>query len=209
LSVVPGSPAPVSAVILLAMFGAAGGYVGAMGIATGVSAAEALARSRRGAAIVAGGAAGGFAVGAAASIAVRLTLERLFALQMDVVSGPIEGTALGAAAGLGYAAATARSDGGIATPAGPARLKAVLGAGLCCAAAGALLAAADRLLVAGMINAIAQQALGSRMALAPLGYIVGEPSFGPATRMLIAAIESGCFGGALAWGLTRRPRSRS
>jgi DNA-binding winged helix-turn-helix (wHTH) protein len=207
LSLVPGSPAPVSAVMVLALFGAGAGYVGALGVAGGVSAAEALARSWRGSAIVAGGATGGFAVGLAVSIAVGLTLERLFGLQMDVVSGPIEGLVLGAATGLGYSAATSRWDGGMATPVGRARFRAVLAAGLCCAAAGALLAAAGRPLVAGMINAIAQQSMGSRMALTPLGYIVGEPSFGPATRMLIAALESACFGAALTWGLTRRRRT--
>ena len=59
-----------------------------------------------------------------------------------------------------------------------------------------------------MINAIAQQSLGSQMTLGPLGYVVGEATFGPATRMLIAAMESASFGGGLIWGLTRRPRSR-
>jgi hypothetical protein len=59
-----------------------------------------------------------------------------------------------------------------------------------------------------MVNAIAQASAGSQMALTPLGYVVGEPSFGPATRVLMAALESAFFGCGLTWGLTRRPRSR-
>jgi hypothetical protein len=74
---------------------------------------------------------------------------------------------------------------------------------LSCAAAAVLLASAGRPLVGGLVHEVARQSRDSQLVLAPLGALIGEPGFGPLTRMLLSAFEGGAFGGALAWGLTR------
>ncbi len=205
LVMAPSSRALPTAIAVLMGLGAAAGGVGGSGVAAGVAAAEALARSRRGLAIVAGGAAGGLAVGLVSYAAIRWTLEGLFGLRLAVIGGSMEGLVLGAAVGLGYAATTRRpGGGGMATPTGRARWIAALTVTACCALAGLFLSLAERPLVGGLINEIAQASRGSHMALAPLGALVGEPSFGPLTKSLLAVLESGLFGFGLSWGLTRR-----
>ena len=150
LALMPDSRTPLTAIPVLTLLGATAGALGGAGVAAGVTAAESLARSQRGPAIVAAGAAGGLAVGTAAWLLVRWTLESLFGLHLDVIGGPIEGVVLGAAVGLGYAATTERPDGGgMATPAGRARVRTALAVALCCAVVGAALSASGRPLVGG------------------------------------------------------------
>jgi hypothetical protein len=79
--------------------------------------------------------------------------------------------------------------------------------GIAAAAAGAALALAGRPLVGGLINEIARSSPDARLVLAPLGQLIGEPDFGPATRVVLSALEGGAFGAAVAWGLTSRPKS--
>lgn len=207
LVLTPTSQASPTAIAVLGGIGAAAGGLGASGVAAGVAAAEAVARSWRGAAIVAGGAVGGFAVGLIGHAAVRWTLEGLFGLRLPVVGGPLEGLILGAAAGLGYSATTHRAGGGIATPTGRARWTTALTVAACCALVGISLSLAGWPLVGGLVNLIAQASRGSHMALTPLGLLVGEPSFGPVTKSLLAVLEGGLFGFGLAWGLTTRYRA--
>ena len=54
---------------------------------------------------------------------------------------------------------------------------------------------------------IARLSRDSELVLAPLGYFIGEPGFGPVTRTLLSGFEGAAFGCALTWGLTRRPAS--
>ncbi len=201
------SEASPTAIGVLMTIGAAAGWLGASGVAAGIAAAEAVARSRRAVAIVAGGAAGGLAIGLIGHAAVRWTLEGLFGLRVLAVGGPLEGVTLGTAVALGYAATTRRPTGGMATPVGGARWATAVGAAACCAMGGVLLSLLDRPLVGGLINAIAQASQGSDMVLTPLGSLVGDPSFGPIPKTLLAVLESGLFGFGLAWGLTSRPAS--
>ena len=70
-------------------------------------------------------------------------------------------------------------------------------------------AVTDLGLVGGLINEIARSSPDARLVLAPLGQLIGEPDFGPATRMVLSALEGGAFGAAVAWGLTSRPKSRT
>jgi DNA-binding winged helix-turn-helix (wHTH) protein len=203
----PSSRAPLTVIAVLGLLGAIAGAVGASGVAAGIAAAEAIARSRRGIAIVSGGAIGGLAVGLVAHLAVRWTLEGLFGLRLSHIGGPVEGLILGAAAGLGYASTTRRpGGGGMATPLGAARWRTTFSAAVCCAGAGLMLSLAGRPLVGGLINEIAQASLDSHMALTPLSALYEDPSFGLGTKALLAMLESGFFGLGLAFGFTRRPR---
>ena len=203
----PISEAPFTVVPVLGLLGAVSGAIGAAGIAAGIGAAEAIARSRRSVAIIGGAALGGFAIGAIAQVALRWTLRGLFGLELAQIGGPAEGLILGAAAGLGYAATTRRpGGGGMAAPAGAARVRTAIAVGVCTAIAGFMLSITGHPLVGGLINEIAQASSGSQMTLTPLGDLYDEPSFGGGTKMLLAIFESGVFGAGFAAGFTRRPR---
>ena len=203
----PASDAPFTIVPVFGLLGAISGAIGAAGIAAGVGAAEAIARSRRSAAIITGAALGGLGIGVIARVATRWTLRGLFGLELAEIGGPIEGLILGAAAGLGYAATTRRpGGGGMATPAGSARARTLVAVGVATAIAGLILSITGHPMVGGLINEIAQASGGSQLNRTPLADLYNEPSFGGGTQMLLAIFESGLFGLGFAAGFTRRPR---
>jgi DNA-binding winged helix-turn-helix (wHTH) protein len=203
----PLSDAPFTIVPVLGLLGTISGAVGAAGIAAGVGAAEAIARSRRGIAIVGAAALGGLAIGAVAQVALRWTLRSLFGIEVADIGGPLEGLMLGAAAGLGYAATTRRpGGGGMAALSGAARARTAVAVGICTALAGLVLSLTGHPMVGGLINEIAQASSGSQLTRTPLGLLYREPSFAGATKMALAMLESGLFGLGFAAGLTRRPR---
>ena len=192
---------------VLGLLGAISGAVGAAGIAAGVGTAEAIARSRRSAAIIGGAALGGLAIGAIAQVATRWTLHSLFGVKVVQIGGPLEGLMLGAAAGLGYAATTRRpGGGGLAAPSGAARARTAIVVGVCTALAGLILSITGHPMVGGLINEIAQASSGSQLTRTPIGVLYQEPSFAGGTKMALAMLESGLFGLGFAAGLTRRPR---
>ncbi|MGE4056644.1 MAG: hypothetical protein AB7F99_17780, partial [Vicinamibacterales bacterium] len=177
------------------------------GIGAGLAAAEALARSRRGLAlIVCGAVAGGLAAGLA-DVMLRALLDGLIGLRNLPGNGFVEGTVIGGSAGAGYAVATRQPPGGgFAAPAGRRRFTAAAIVALFTAAGAAGLALSGGLLIGGMVNEIARLSPDANLALAPLGRLIGEPEFGPVTRVLLSAFEGAAFGLGLCWGLTSRPR---
>ena len=199
----PTSRAPLTAIVALMALGALAGFIGAAGVAAGIVSAEALSRSRRGLAIVAGGAAGGVLIGAAVQVVAMWTLADLFGLHVRV-GGAVEGLCLGAAIGAGYAATTRRRGGGIARPVGAERWRVAMVVAGCGAVTAMALAALGSPMVGGLVHAVAQASAGSQVQLTPLGSWLGEPAFGPLTQRFVAAFEGGLFGFGLAWGLTRR-----
>ena len=206
LVLAPGSAAPASVVGPLALVGALVGGLGAAGVGAGLAMAEALARSLRGLALVGLGALGGAVVGFAAHVIGRWTLAALFGQDLWMVGGGLEGLGLGAAAGLGYALATPRPEGGMAAPRGGERLMAAVVAGLCCALAGVALTWGGRSLAGASLNMMARAFQGSQVGLAPVAHLVGEREMGPVTRTVMAAYEGLLFGFGLILGLTRRLR---
>lgn len=198
--------APITIVPVLGLLGAISGAIGAAGIAAGVGIAEAIARSRRTPAIIAGAAIGGLAIGIIAHLALRWTLRGLFGLELANIAGPLEGLLLGAAAGAGYAATTSRPGGGMATASGAARAKTAIVVGVATASAGLILSVTGHPLVGGLINEIAQSASGAQLNQLPLAELYREPSFAGGTKIGLAMLESGLFGAGFAAGLTRRPR---
>jgi DNA-binding winged helix-turn-helix (wHTH) protein len=206
LSAVPTSTASPAVAPVLALIGAACGAAGGAGVGAGLSVAEAAFRSRRTLALVAGGAIGGGLVGIAAQWLSRWSLAALVGVHLDV-GGGLEGLAIGAAAGLGYAASTTFADGGLAAPRGPRRLATAAVVGLACAAATLALALSGHALVGGTVHLIAQASQGSQALLTPLGRLVGEPDFGPVSAGILGLGEGLLFGAGLAFGLTRRPRA--
>jgi DNA-binding winged helix-turn-helix (wHTH) protein len=206
LALSPGSAAPLAVVPVLALIGAACGSWGAAGVGAGLSVAESALRSRRLLALAGGGAAGGGAAGLVVQLLGQWSLTVLVGIDLDM-GGAVEGLAIGGAAGIGYGAATSRTTGGLASPRGRGRWST---AGLTAAACGLAalgLAVAGHVLVGGTVHALAQASAGAQAVLTPLGRLVGEPDFGPATAALISMGEGVTFGLGLALGLTRRPSS--
>ena len=110
------------------------------------------------------------------------------------VGGGVEGLAIGAAAGLGYAGATALAEGGLAAPRGRRRAATAAVVGLACAAATLALALAGRALVGGTVHLIAEASQGSQVVLTPLGRLLGEPDFGPVSAAVLGTGEGLLFG---------------
>ena len=203
----PGSQASPSVPVVLGMIGLTVGGLGAAGVGAGLAAAEVLFRSRRGAALVLFGAAGGSAVGAGAHLLAFWTIQGLFGRDLSPVAGGFEGLILGGAAGLGYGITTPRAEGGMAAPRGRERALAVLVTGLCCAAAAVALATSGSYLGAMSLDFMAHAFPGSQVGLAPLSRLLGEDAPGLVTRVAISGGEGLLFGAGLVLGLTRRPRS--
>jgi DNA-binding winged helix-turn-helix (wHTH) protein len=207
LAAAPGSAAPIAVAPVLGVIGGACGALGGVGVGAGLCLAEAAARSRRGLALTLGAALGGGLVGSAAEWIGRWTLSTLVGLTPDL-GGSVEGVVIGGAAGVGYALATPRASGGLATPLGRRRLYTGVLTAVCCGLGALALALSGRPLIGGTVNAIAHAAHGSQVTLAPLGRLIGEPDFGPVSQAIIAAGEGALFGLGLALGLTRRPDQR-
>ncbi|MEO8483698.1 MAG: transcriptional regulator [Acidobacteriota bacterium] len=202
----PGSQADRSTVVALAAVGAVAGVVGAGGVGAGLATAEALARSRRTAALTACGALGGALAGGVAHFVVRAAIMGVFGQHPPSIGGWIEGLVLGGAAGFGYAISTSLSPGGgLAGPRRGARAWTSLATGLACALAGLVLTLAGRHLVGASLDALASAFNGSSVGLAPIGRLLGEESLRPVTRALVSTFEGLMFGSGLAFGLTHRP----
>ena len=206
LSAISTSTASPAVAPVLAVIGAACGATGGAGVGAGLAVAEAAFRSRRTLALVAGGALGGGLVGSAAQWLSRWSLAALVGVHLNV-GGALEGLAIGASAGLGYAASTPFAEGGMAAPRGWRRVATAAVVGLACAAATFALALAGRALVGGTVHLIAEASQGSQVVLTPLGRLVGEPNFGPVSAAILGLGEGLIFGAGLAFGLTRRPRT--
>jgi DNA-binding winged helix-turn-helix (wHTH) protein len=207
LALVPDGRAPLPLAAVLALIGAAGGAAGGAGVGAGLGVAEAVARSARPLALIAGGAAGGSLVGGIVQWLGGWTLAALFGLNV-AIGGGLEGLAIGAAAGLGYALATRGTEGGLAAPRGRRRLQTAIIMAALCGLAAVALTSFDRPMVGGTIHLIGRAAAGSQVTLAPLGRLVGETDFGPVSRTLIGFGEAAVFGLGLALGLTSRRSHR-
>ena len=210
LSLAAGAQAMTQSALGLAAIGAIAGGIGGGGVGAGLAAAEVLARSRRGLALAVSGATAGALVALAAHVIVRAVLAGLVGARDIEIPGFVEGLVVGGAVGAGYALATPQPPGGgVAAPTGRRRATVALITGLASGAVGAILALAGRTLIGGLINEIAKSSPNAQLVLAPLGQLIGEPDFGPATRVIISALECAAFGAAVAWGLTIRPKSRT
>ena len=206
LVLAPDSHSPATIPVALAIVAGCIGGIGAAGVGAGLAIAEALARSFRPAALVAFGALGGGAIGAIAHAAGSATLEGLFGHALSPVGGGLEGLAIGAGCGLGYALSTPRpGGGGMATPRGGARLRAALVTGGIAALFGIAISRAGGNLGGVSLDHIARLFQGSRVGLDPIAHLFGEEELGAITRRVLGAYECFFFGFGLVIGLTRRP----
>jgi len=202
----PGSEATAVVLGLLPLVGLAIAAAGASGVAAGLCSAEVLIRSRRGFALVIFGAAGGGTVGVLAHLVGRLVLQGMFGQDLSPLAGGLEGLVLGAATGWGYALATPRTEGGMATPRGGSRVIAGVPAGCLCALAAALLTWSGSYLGALSLDLLAHSFPGSQVGLEPLARLLGEVRPGPVTKLTIGAWEGFMFAFGTVLGLTHRPQ---
>ena len=204
----PWSRSSLTVVPVLALIGAITAAAGGAGVGAGLAAAETTVRSKRTLGLILGGAVGGGLVGLSAEWLTRWTLSSILGLYLDL-GGGIEGVAIGAAAGLAYAATTARTGFGLAAPRGTDRRRVIIACTLACGAAALILAVTGRPLVAGTLHAIAGLGVRSQPLLTPLAMLIGEPGFGPLTQALLGTSEGAIFGLGLSVGLTRRSSHRA
>jgi hypothetical protein len=202
----PGATGGAGLLVVLPLFGAVLGALGAAGVAGGITLAEVTFRAARGPALAVGGAAGGAAIGALAHGLAAVMLQGLFGKDVSPVAGGFEGFVIGGTTGLGYALATPRRGGGLATPAGVGRAGAALLAGALCGIATGLLGWRGSLLGATSLDLIASAFPGSEVGLTPLARLLGEESPGALSRIVVSAWEGFTFGSGVILGLTHRPR---
>lgn len=205
LCLLPGSQMTATVPVVLGLLGMAAGGLGASGVGAGLALGEAAVRSWRPLALALAGGLGGGSVGAAAHLVGQWTVESLFGRDLTPVGGGFEGLVIGTAVGLGYALATPRPEGGMATPRGGERVRVALITGLFGAVAAAALAIAGSHLGAMSVDFMARSFPGSRLSFDPLAHLLGEGTPQLRTRLCISGGEGLVFGFGLAWGLTRRP----
>ena len=196
LALAPDGTASFAVVPALALIGAGCGAVGGAGVGAGLSAAGARRSSQRWR-LALGALIGGAAVGTAAQWLGRWSLAALVGVRLDI-GGTLEGIVIGAAAGIGYAAATGPTD---EAP----RLRVAVLMAVCCGLAALLLTSLGRPLVGGTIHAIATGLDGSQAALTPLGRLLNEPDFGPLSSAIIGTFEGLLFGAGVGFAFSRRP----
>jgi len=189
----PGTSAgAISTLLVVTCVTAAIALLGGAGVSGGIALA-ALAADRPGWRFVAGGAAGGFLTGALVRLIGLDAFALLFGAAPRDITGGAEGSLLGAAAGLGVWLAHK----------GWSLRRAAFAGTLTGALAGIAIPLLGGRLLGGSLASLAERFPASRLNLDRLGALVGEPSFGLATRMLTGAAEAalfvGCLVAAIAW----------
>lgn len=186
----------LSVVLVMLALSALVGVTGALGVGLGMAWARAPGRSE--AWTLLGAAAGGFAVGGIAKLLGSDTFSLLVGRAPSGITGALEGAAIGFALAAGMLL-----GGGVGAPRG---LRAPMLAAATTALAGALIPLAGGSLMATSLMQVAAAFDGSRLDMAPLGRLFGEPQFGPLLQAALGAVEGGIFGGCVATALllTRR-----
>jgi DNA-binding winged helix-turn-helix (wHTH) protein len=202
----PGSHMTPTVPIVMGLLGMAVGGAGAAGVGAGLAAAEVLVRSWRRTSLAVLGALGGALAGALSHLFAQWTIQGLFGRDMSPIGGSFEGLVMGGAIGLGYALATPRPEGGMATPTGWARVRVALVTGVAGAVAALALAATGSQLGAMSLDFMARSFPGSQVSFEPIARLLGESAPGWLTRVAIGTGEGLAFGSGLAFGLTHRPR---
>lgn len=186
----PSDPGIGSASVLLVLLCCtiAVALLGGAGVGFGIAAA-ALVSGQAWRWSVAGGAAGGLAVGAVVKLIGLDAFELLIGAAPRGITGAGEGAVLGAAVGLSAWLATRFSHNALR--------RSVAIAALVCAAAGALVALLGGRLMGGSLALLADAFPHSRLRLTPIGTLFGEHGFGYATQVATAAMEGALFGGCV------------
>ena len=192
----PGTGA-VSILLVLLWLTLAAALTGGAGVSFGMAAAE-LAAKRPSAWTIAGGAAGGFIVGAAAKLLGLDAFNLLLGRSPGDITGGAEGIAIGAAVGLsGW---LVRRNAAMSLRRGMAI------AGAIGAAAGVVITALGGRLMGGSLELLARTFPDSRLRLDPIGSLVGETGFGPISQTVTGGLEIGLFAACVVGAMLRARR---
>lgn len=166
------------------------GMAGAFGVGFGMAGARLLGTHP--AWTLLGGAFGGFVTGALAKLLGSDALTLLVGPAPSGITGGIEGAA------IGLAIATSRVLGGVDTS---NSWRPAVFAALTTGATGAIIPLAGGSLMATSLARIAATFDGSRLDIAPLGRLFGDPQFGALTQSFLGATEGAIFGAGVVGAL--------
>ena len=172
--------------------------IGAAGVAAGIVVTGKLSRIW-GPWSIAGGAAGGLAVGALTKLLGLDAFNLLFGQSPGDITGAVEGLMLGGGTGLG-AWLAARS--GVPRLRSGMVLAAVSGS-----LVGALIPLLGGRLMGGSLALLADSFPNSRLRLDQIGMLFGEAGFGQVSQVVTGALEGGLFAACLVGGMILALRS--
>jgi hypothetical protein len=173
----------VSVLLVLLWLTLAAAVTGAAGVSFGIASGWFVSR-RFGPWSMAGGAAGGMAIGAVAKLLGVDAFNLLLGRSPGDMTGGAEGALLGGAVGLGaWLAGRARSF-----------RRGVAIAGAVGAAGGLLTIALGGRLMGGSLDLLARSFPGSRLRLDAIGALLGEQGFGRISQLATGALEGLLFG---------------
>ena len=182
----PAGGGAISGLLVLLALTSVLALVGGAGVAFGI-AASAFAREQRWYWPVLGGAGGGILVGAIVRLLGLDGLALLFGRSPGDMTGAPEGAILGAAVGLGFVIAGKQEKLRLGTPL----------AALCGAVAGVLIPLLGGRLLGGSLDLFAAHFPESRLGIAQVGALFGEPGFGHVTEVATGALEGALFAGCV------------
>ena len=187
----------VSVLIVLLWLTLAAAVIGGAGVSFGIAASGLLAARSW---VILGGALGGMAIGGIVKLLGLDAFNLLLGRSPGDITGALEGAALGGAVGFGAWLADRGSR--------PASLRRGIAlAGLAGAAAGILIPLLGGRLMGGSLDLLARSFPGSRLRLDPLGALLGEPGFGPVSRIVTGGLEGMLFGAGIVGAMILAQRS--
>lgn len=191
-----GGAAAISVLLVLVWITLLTALVGGAGVAFGIALA-----GRPSPWSIAGGAAGGLIIGGLVKLLGLDAFELLLGHAPGDITGAAEGLALGGAVGLGAWLAGTRSS----------LRRGAAFAALAGGAGGLLIPALGGRLMAGSLDLLARSFPASRFRLDPIGALLGEPDFGPVSRIVTGGLEGALFGACIvgAMILARRGLARA
>lgn len=168
------------------------GSLAGAGVGFGIAAASVASRQTWGWS-AAGGAVGGFIVGALVKLIGLDAFAVLFGQAPVEITGAGEGALLGGAVGLA---------GWFAHRSKYSLRRSLALAAVAGAAAGAIIALLGGRLMGGSLDALARHFPTSRLQLDQLGALFGEPDFGPITHTVTCSLEGALFSVCVVGALT-------
>jgi DNA-binding winged helix-turn-helix (wHTH) protein len=189
----------LSVLLVLLALSVAVGLIGAAGVGAGIAAGRLL--GARPGWMLAGGALGGLAVGGLVKLLGSDAFTLLVGSAPKGITGGLEGAFIGAAlaAGLWLGGGATGSRGRVTVACAAATT------GL----AGALIPLGGGSMMATSLVRVAATFDHSRLDMAPLGRLFGEPAFGTLAQAMLGALEGAVFGACVAAALVLLQRHRN
>jgi DNA-binding winged helix-turn-helix (wHTH) protein len=177
----------LSVLLVLLALSALVGMAGALGVGFGMAGARVLGRNAG--QTLAGATLGGFVIGGLVKLLGSDAFTLLLGQAPSGITGGLEGAAIGCAVAAGLLL-----GGGLDAPRG---WRPALFAATTTGMAGVLIPLAGGSMMATSLARVSAAFDGSRLDMAPLGRLFGEPQFGALAQAALGAVEGGIFGGCV------------